>query len=197
MFLSPKGLILKSEANRQWEDPPDDCIRVLAGICSLTKTLFAFAVPQKGTDAEGYATKNLVDNVLWLGHARIAIRSDNEPAIVKLVNSAVNVLKLSGTNVTVEGSAEYDPQSNGAAESAVRLVKGQVRALQVGLENDIKSHIPVGHPVITWLVRHAAMVRTMRVIGTDGKTAWQRTRGSTCKVKLVNFGEVTRYKCRS
>ena len=32
MFLSPKGLILKSEANRQWEDPPDDCIRVLAGI---------------------------------------------------------------------------------------------------------------------------------------------------------------------
>ena len=197
MFLSPKGLILKDEASRQWEDPPDDCIRVLAGICSSTKAVFAFAVPQKGADAEGYAAKNLVDNILWLGHARAGVRSDNEPAILKLVNTAVNVLKLNGMDVTVEGSAEYDPQSNGAAESAVRLVKGQVRALQVGLENDIKSHIPVGHPVITWLVRHAAMVRTMRVVGADGKTAWQRARGSTCKLKLVNFGEVTRYKCRS
>ena len=64
MFLSPKGLILKDEASRQWEDPPDDCIRVLAGICSSTKTVFAFAVPQKGADAEGYAAKNLVDNIL-------------------------------------------------------------------------------------------------------------------------------------
>ena len=62
-------------------------------------------------------------------HARAAVRSDNEPAILKLVNN--------GMDVTVEGSAEYDPQSNGAAETAVRFVKGQVRALQFGLENGI------------------------------------------------------------
>ena len=103
----------------------------------------------------------LADNILWLGHARAAVWSDNESAIPKLVNTAVNLLKLSGMVVAVEGSAEYDPQSNGAAESAVRLVKGQVRALQDGVENGIKSHIPVGHPVITWLVRRAAMVRTI------------------------------------
>ena len=86
----------------------------------------------------GYAVKNLVENVLWLGHARVAVRSDNEPAIIKLVNTAFNLLKLSGLDVTGEGSIEYDPQSNGAAESAVRVIKGQVRALQVGFENDIK-----------------------------------------------------------
>ena len=26
MFLSPKGLIFKDEAKRQWEDPPDNCV---------------------------------------------------------------------------------------------------------------------------------------------------------------------------
>ena len=196
MFLTPKGLILKGR-DGLWEDPPEDSTRVLAGICSATKAVFAFAVPQKGADAEGYAVKNLVENVLWLGHSRVAVRSDNEPAIIKLVNTAVNLLKLNGLDITVEGSIEYDPQSNGAAESAVRLIKGQVRALQVGFENDIKSHIPVGHPVISWLVRHAAMVRTMRVVGADGKTGWQRARGTVCKLKLVHFGEVARYKCRS
>jgi hypothetical protein len=131
------------------------------------------------------------------GPLTCSVRSDNEPAIIKLVNTAVNLLKLNGLDITVEGSIEYDPQSNGAAESAVRLIKGQVRALQVGFENDIKSHIPVGHPVISWLVRHAAMVRTMRVVGADGKTGWQRARGAACKLKLVHFGEVARYKCRS
>ena len=125
--------------------------QILQGICSATKVVFAFAVSQKGADAEGYAAKNLVDNILRLGHARVAVRSDNEHAILKLVNTAVNLLTLSGLDVTVEGSVEYDPQSTGAAESAARRVKGQVRALHVGLENDINSYIPVGHPVITWL----------------------------------------------
>ena len=80
---------------------------MLAGICSATKVVFAVAVPQKGADAEGYAVKNLVENVLWLGHARAAVRSDNEPAIIKLVNTAVNLLKLSGLDVTVRPSVEW------------------------------------------------------------------------------------------
>ena len=101
-------------------------MRVLAGICSSTKAVSAFAVPQKVADAEGYAAKNLVDNMLWLGHTRAAVRSDNELVILKLVSTAVNLLKLNGLDVTFQGPAEYDPQSNGAAQTAVRFVKGQV-----------------------------------------------------------------------
>ena len=46
-----------------------------------------------------------------MGHARVAIRSDNEPAIVSLVSSAANMLKINGIDVTCEGSTVYDPQS--------------------------------------------------------------------------------------
>ena len=99
------------------------------------------------------------------------------------MSTAVNLLKFNGMDATVEGSAEYDPQLNGAAETAVRLVKGQVRVKQLDLENDIKSHIPVCHPVITWLVRHSAMVKTMRVVGADGKTGWQRGRGAAGQLR--------------
>ena len=197
LFLSPNGVLLREESQNRWEEPPDGCICVLAGMCSATQALFAFAVPRKGVDADGYAARSLADNVTWLGHSRVALRSDNEPAIVKLVATATNLLKLEGVDVTVEGSVPYDPQSNGAAESAVKRVKGSVRALQLGLENDLRSRVPIGHPVMTWLVRHAAMTRTMHVIGEDGKTAWQRVRGASCKLNLVHFGEVVLYKCRS
>ena len=197
LFLSPKGVLLREEAKNRWEEPPEGCSIVLAGMCSATKALFAFAVPRKGDDADGFAAKSLFDNISWLGHSRIAIRSDNEPAIVRLVAAAANLLRLSGVDVTIEGSVPYDPQTNGAAESAVKRVKGGLRTLQLGLENDIKARVPVSHPIISWLVRHAAMVRTMHVVGEDGKTAWQRVRGTTCKLNLVHFGEVANYKCRA
>ena len=38
------------------------------------------------------------------------------------------------------------------------------------------------------------MVRTMRVVGVDGKTGWQRARGATCKLMSVKFREATRCK---
>ena len=53
MFLSPKGIVLKSEVENRWEDPPEDCTRVLAGMCSASKVVFAFAVPQKGAELMG------------------------------------------------------------------------------------------------------------------------------------------------
>ena len=160
---------------------------MLADISSLTK---AFAVPQKGVDAEGTAVKNLLDNILWLGHARAAVQSDNEPVILKLLNTMVNLLKLSGVNVTVEGSAEYDPQSNEAAETAVCLGKGQVKALQVGLENDIKSHIrrPSGYHIACAASSHGEDDASRRGRWED----WM----ATCTRGDLQ-AEVARYKCRS
>ena len=41
------------------------------------------------------------------------------------------------------------------------------------------------------------MLRKIFVVGYDGKTAWQRARGTPCSLKLVQLGEIARYKCRS
>ena len=71
-------------------------MRVVAGMCSATKSVFAHAVPQKGADADGYTPKSIWDSIACLGHARVVVRSDNEPAIVKLVTVATNLLKLRG-----------------------------------------------------------------------------------------------------
>ena len=126
------------------------------------------------------------------------LKSDNEPSLVQVIQSTIAALKMAGVqSVGDEGSVPYDPQTNGAAESAVKLLKGTIRANVLGLERQIQAKVPVDHPIMSWLVRYSATVRTMRVKGADGRTAQQRVRGSNSATRLIPFGEMCRYKARS
>ena len=69
--------------------------------------------------------------------------------------------------------------------------------MHLTLDRFMEKHVPVTHPLIAWLVEHAAFVRLTGVIGQDGKTAYQRIRGTEHKLRLPFFGENIRYKCRS
>ena len=192
LFVTPRGVLLREEIQ---EEDVEGALKVIVAYCGATKSLFAHAVPKKGVDQDGYVVEQLKQDVLWLGHAKVVIRSDNEPALVQVVQTTIAALKMAGvTSVVEEGSVPYDPQTNGAAESAVRLLKGTLKANLLSLERHIQARVPVDHPIVTWLVSHAAGVRTMRVKGPDGRTAQQRARGSAISTILIPFGEVCRYK---
>ena len=195
LFITAKGVFAYEEFKPA---EGEEFLKVLVVFDGETKSLFAHAIPKKGLDEHGYIVDQVAQDVIWLGHSRVVVRSDNEPAIVKLVTEALKKLKVSGLDqAAAEGSVPYDPQTNGAAESAVNLTKGMMRTLQLCLEDRVGARIPVTHPVMSWLVRHAAQLRTLRVRGRDGQTAYQRARGTESSVKLIGFGEFCRYKLRS
>ena len=58
-----------------------------------------------------------VANIQRLGHSKILIKSDNEPALLELRRAVVERL---GIQAVPESSAPYGPQSNGAIESGVK-----------------------------------------------------------------------------
>ena len=65
------------------------------------------------------------------------------------------------------------------------------------LETELGYRGPARHPLITWLVRHSAMIVNWTVNGPDGITAYNRVRSKPFKTRLLRFGETCSYKIRA
>ena len=172
---------------------------------SLNKNVFAHAVDKKGADEDGYAVQCLVKDVQWLGFTRIILKTDNESSIVRLLRESLKALRIDTTcgdgegmqQVSEEHPPPYDPKANGAVEAAVKSVKGLCRTMLYGLQLRIARKIPPTHPIIAWMVTHAAAVLRWRNKGRDGRTPYERTRGRPFTTRLVEFGEFVKFKVRN
>ena len=98
-------------------------------------------LPQKGIDYEHLpkVIKMIAGDLDRMGYKRFVFRSDSEHAITALLRELKR--HWSG-EVVPEHASTGDPQSNGAAESAVRLLKGRVRTLKSALEANLGASIP-------------------------------------------------------
>jgi len=194
-FLTRKGQIV-SEGDQGWDD--EDALKLLIVKDSLSRAVFAHAVTKKGIDEKRFSVNAVVDDVLWLGYAKVILKSDNEPAIVKLLKEALATLKVSGVDQAgEEHSPPYDSQANGSVENAVKLVKCRMRTLKLCLERRIGKRIPPKHPIMSWLAPHAAAILRYRSRGDDGKTPYERIRLRPFNSKLIGFGERCSFKIRS
>ena len=199
LFWTARGFVTKDDMT---PDERADALTVVAAYDSSTKFIFAHPVTAKGVSEDQYAADAVAEDIGWLGYPRVLLRSDNEPALLALLKESLKCMRIQSEaapleSVATEGSVPYDPQTNGAAETGVRLLKGQARALMLGLEKEIAMAIPPKHAMAQWVVRHAGHVRSLRIVGTDGKTAYQRVRGVANHTAMANLGEVVRYKARS
>ena len=161
LIATERGVQLKDEVEYDWESAPDNVLRLLAGVCSKTGDYFMHAVPKKGLDARGYSASCLSKSVLSMGHARCVLRSDNEPAMLQIVKTATGQVRLGGVDIVDEGSTPHDPQTNGRAEAAVKLLKGLMNVHKLSFERRLQRHIPPAHPLMTWLVGDAKIVESV------------------------------------
>ena len=185
-FVSDVGEVT---TDAEFEAAGDQAAKLLIVRDGKSKAVFAHVVPQNGIDEKGFAVGSLVEDCKWLGYNKIVFKSDNEPAIVKLLTEALRELRIQGLEQRLEEhSPEYDPQSNGSAEVGVKLFKGHLRTLRSCLEAKIGFKIPVRHPLIDWLVRHAACLITWCAKGHDGRTAYQRVKARYFRTRLMAFG---------
>ena len=74
----------------------------------------------------------IAEDLDTLGYHRVVFRCDNESSILSLPRA---VMLARTSDVVQETSAEGDPQSNGAAESSVNVVKGHVRSIKLAVES--------------------------------------------------------------
>ena len=103
---------------------------------SRSTGLFAHFVPAKGTDFDGSETvlKLCAADLDRLGYKRVVLRSDNEFVIVAFLNELKRHWQ---GEVVPEAASTGDPQSNGAAERGVRMIKGATRTIKDALEYNL------------------------------------------------------------
>ena len=166
LFLSRRGVF----SRKDWVQESDEkYLKILVVKDFKSKAVFAHAVQRKGVDDTRFAVDALVSDIEWLGYSRIILWSDNEPAIKNLLSETLRALKVQNMEqVCEEHPPQYDSQANGAIEVGVQIVRGMMRTWQTSLEQRLGVHIPPTHPLMTWMVEHAAHCLTTRVKGRDG-----------------------------
>ncbi len=143
----------------------------------------------------------IATDVAFMGHIRLLLKNDNEPALVKLAEAAllkmrcqVQEEKSPVKSVSSEQAAEYESASNGGAECGIRAVRGLFRTINLCTEKRIGREIPPTHPLSTWLVEHVCLLINALHVGEDGKTAWKRLRGRDFGQRLIGFSENVFFK---
>ena len=178
--------------------------------------VWALVVIRKGNGGE-YAAARVADILHKIGYPRCVLKCDQEPAIVdvskevrkelwkEIKDIAKDAKEKHDGDVTVvdeytpieiiqEHSPVGESSSNGTVERAIQEVAGQIRALKLHIESEANTTIDASHPLWPWLIEYAAMGIYMYHVGTDGKTARQRTRGRSSMASGVAFGEQVLYK---
>ena len=90
------------------------------------KAIFAHVVPCKGADEEGLVTDMIIRDVEWLGHTRLILKADDEPALQALVKAALQMIKIDCKHVgqvSAEAPPTYDSQADGGIEVGVRFIR--------------------------------------------------------------------------
>ena len=155
-----------------------------------SKAVFCDVVLSKGRGQEGTVERAL-NNLKKLGHKRVTIRTDQEPALVDLANAIITARE---EPTTLEHAPVGESQSNGLVERAVRTIEEQIRTFKIALEEKIDRKIPMKHPVMAWIAEHAASCITKYLVGQDGRTAHERLLGKKANEDLVEFGEQVFYR---
>ncbi len=201
-FLTSSGAKLKEELNMGTEAIEQarargEITKCLVVRCHASKAVFGHVVPCKGLDEDGLVVTMILRDLEWLGHTRIIMKADGEPALQALVRRAIELAKVELKDlaqVSKEDPAAYDSMSNGGTEIGVNLLKGLFRSIKLCLEQRINKEIPLNHPLVAWMMERTSLLLNAMVRGPDGLTAWMRVRGRTFGQPMVGIGESVLYR---
>ena len=168
-------------------------VTILAARERRTRMVMATVVPRKGTEG-AFAAKRVISFLAELGISAndIVVKGDQEPAIAALIEDIAR--RRPGARTIPEHSPVGSSGSNGVIERAIQSVEAQIRTMKAAFENRIMSKIDDQHAVITWLTEYAALLLNRFEVGRDGKTAYERMKGKSAKVRGAEFGEKVLWK---
>ena len=68
-----------------------------------------------------------------------------------------------------------------------------MRTYKAALESRLKCKVPIGHPIMRWMVEHAASLYNRYVTNEDGATPFEVLHGQRFRGQIAEFGEQCLY----
>ena len=139
-----------------------------------TGMVFSHVLPAKGA-VDDWVVEQLASHISAVGlqNSSVIYKSEQEQAIVAMIGR----LRTRMGGGMGERNKNYDSPSNGVVERAIQEVEKLVRVLKLALGHRVSGKISVNHPILAWLVQHAAVLLNKLSVGRDGRTSYERLRG--------------------
>ena len=123
----------------------------------------------KGQDA--YALKFALEAIKFCGRSRLIVMVDQESAVKVLADL---VYEHRSHETSAKNTPKGSSQSAGLIERSNYEVERQFRTLRSNLEDVYGTTLNMSHPIMPFMVRHAAWQITMYMVKEDGKTPHER-----------------------
>ncbi len=160
---------------------PDEKLTLLVMIWAHDGAL-ARSVGAKGVMP--YMLKFVTGTLGVWGFKDIVLKSDQEQAIVALGRAVKDGRRDKTQLINVPWCSHA---SMGAVERMNQTLAGQIRTLRHVLQGRFGQRTPASHPVMPWVVLHAACLVTRFTVRSPGHTAYEAIRGY--RSELVELGE--------
>ena len=151
-------------------------MKCLIARCHESKAVFAHAIPVKGDDEDHYVADLIASDVSFMGHTKLVIKTDNEPALRALASASLEKIRCqigqedsTVERISTEQSAEYESASNGGTECGIRAVRGLFRTVKLCTEKRIGQEVPATHPIAAWLLEHVCLIPNATMVGRMAK----------------------------
>ena len=117
---------------------------------------------------------------------QLIVKSDGEPALVAVCEAAI---KYHGGKAIQERPAKGQKAENGLIEAAGKDTRELFCSFLTQVEEGTKESLPLDNNLVPWMIRWAAICYSRYAIGRDGRTAFERIRGRSCRAVVVPIGE--------
>ena len=122
---------------------------------------------------------------------QLIVKSDGEPALVAVCEAAI---KYHGGKAVQERPAKGQKAENGLIEAAGKDTRELFCSFLTQVEEGTKESLPLDNNLVPWMIRWAAICYSRYAMGRDGRTAFERIRGRSCRAVVVPIGEKVWFK---
>ena len=170
--------------------PTDDKLCFLAIHDSWTGAMHCVPTPMKGGKYLSHLCTEFCRFISWLGHDKIALRCDQEPSTLSLLEAVRKTCRTVGIGVSVENVVPADHAANGAAETTVNVLRQNAGVFITQIEKAIGIDMTIGsmHPLYSWGLIHSAWIHN-RFTVRQGQTPYELCSSRMYSGKVALFGE--------